>query len=157
MKVQLWTFGKESKSYIKAGVNLYSDRLKHYCTFSSKVLSAGKSQGKKSPDILKKEEADLVYKMLTPDHMLFVLDEKGKTITSPGLAKLIEQQQLNSTKILVFLIGGAYGTADLLLKKAKGVLSLSALTFPHQIVRLIMAEQIYRAFTILHHEPYHHL
>ncbi len=157
MKIQLWTFGKESKNYIQEGLRLYSKRLNHYCAFTIKVLSAGKNKGKGNPRLLKKEEAQLVDKLLTPDHVLFVLDEKGEALSSPGLATLIGQQQLNASKILVFLIGGAYGTDDGLLQRARGILSLSQLTFPHQIVRLIMAEQIYRAFTILNNEPYHHL
>lgn len=157
MKVQLWTFGKDNKSYVREGISLYSKRLNHYCSFEMKVLSAGKNKGKMDQEALRKQEAAVVLNQLTADHILITLDEKGKMITSPGLAELIEQKQITSSKILVFLIGGAYGTDQSILSRSGKILSLSELTFPHQIVRLIMAEQLYRAFTIIHHEPYHHL
>lgn len=157
MKITLWTFGKENKSYLEEGVDLYIQRLSHYCTFEMKILSAGKKKGKGQPQVLKAQEAEVVNRLLTPDHILFCLDEKGKPLSSVGLSALLEKQQLISHKIPVFLIGGAYGIDRSLLNRAQAVFSLSALTFPHQIVRLVMVEQLYRAFSILNNEPYHHL
>ena len=157
MKVALWTFGKEHKSHLEEAIGLYTGRLRHYCDFEMKILSAGKKKGKLPPQDLKAEEAAAVNRLLTPDHILFCLDENGEALSSVGLSRLLEKQQLISHKIPVFLIGGAYGIDASLLNKAQAVFSLSGLTFPHQIVRLIMAEQLYRAFSILHHEPYHHL
>lgn len=157
MKIELWTFGKAHKSYVSEGIHLYAKRIQHYCPFEVKILTAGKKTGKMSPDILKVKEAEAGSHLLTPDHTLITLDEKGKKISSAGLSKLLEERQLAADKTLVFLIGGAYGTADSILKKSQKVISLSELTFPHQIVRLIMIEQIYRAFSILHNQPYHHL
>lgn len=156
MKIELWTFGKANESYVAEGIEIFSKRIQHYCDFEMKVLSVGKKAGKLSPDQLKRQEADVVEKMLTTDHSLITLDEKGKSISSVALSVLLETQQM-IPKTLVFLIGGAYGTDDRVLKRSQRVLSLSALVFPHQIVRLIMAEQIYRAFSILHNSPYHHL
>lgn len=156
MKVQLWSFGKENNSYITEGMQVFTDRLKHYCDFELRILHAGKNAGKLSPDDLKKEEARILLSLLEPEHHLFVLDERGKDITTMQLADLLEQQQMLSSHPLVFLIGGAYGIDESVLLKARKVLSLSKLTFPHQLVRLIMAEQLYRAFSILNNEKYHH-
>ncbi len=157
MKIELWTFGKEHESYVEEGINLYAGRIGHYCHFELKILSAG---GRKKRGIslakLKMQEAELIERMLTRDHTLITLDEKGKEITSVGLSELLAMQQM-VPKTLVFLIGGAYGTADRILERSTKVVSLSAMTFPHQIARLIMVEQLYRAFSILHNSAYHHL
>jgi 23S rRNA (pseudouridine1915-N3)-methyltransferase len=157
VKIQLWTFGKENEPYIRDGIHLFSNRLKHYCDFSIKVLHAGKNTSRLPPEELKKKEARVILSILEAQHILFTLDEKGKEITSIKLAGLLEKHQLLASRVLVFLIGGAYGTDESILIKSRGILSLSQLTFPHQLVRLIMTEQLYRAFTILNHEQYHHL
>lgn len=157
MKIQLWTFGKENEPYIAEGVRLFSDRLKHYCNFSIRILNAGKNTSRLSPVELKKKEARIILSIWEPQHILYTLDEKGKEISSVKLARLLEKHQMLASRVLVFLIGGAYGTDESILIKSRGILSLSQLTFPHQLVRLIMTEQLYRAFTILHHEKYHHL
>ncbi len=156
MKVELWTFGKEHESYIGEGIGLYTQRIRHYCHFEVKILSTGRKAGKIPSAKLKKQEGDIIERMLTRDHVLISLHEKGKAVTSAGLSELLAAQQM-VPKTLVFLIGGAYGMEDRILKRSEKVISLSALTFPHQIVRLIMAEQLYRAFSILHNSPYHHL
>lgn len=156
MKVQLWSFGKENEAYISEGMKIFSQRLQHYCDFDLKFLNVGKNAGNLPPGELKKQEARILLSVLEPDHILIVLDERGKNITSMQLAALVEKQQLMSSKTLVFLIGGAFGIDESILIKAREVISLSKLTFPHQLVRLIVAEQLYRAFTILNHEKYHH-
>ncbi|HLR37222.1 MAG TPA: 23S rRNA (pseudouridine(1915)-N(3))-methyltransferase RlmH [Chitinophagaceae bacterium] len=157
MKIEVWTFGKENKSYVDEGVKLFTKRIKHYAPFEMKILSVGKKNGKLKPEDLKKKEAEVVFEKLTTNQTLVTLDEKGKSLSSVGLSKFIATRQLASDKTLVFLIGGAYGVDDKVLQKSLKVVSLSALVFPHQIVRLIMVEQIYRAFSILNHQPYHHL
>lgn len=156
MKVQLWSFGKENTSYITEGMQMFTDRLKHYCDFELRILNAGKNTGKLSPDALKKQEASILLGLLEPEHHLFVLDERGKEISTLQVAKLLEKQQMLASHTLVFLIGGAFGIDESVLLKAREVLSLSKLTFPHQLVRLIMAEQLYRAFSVLNNEKYHH-
>lgn len=157
MKIQLWTFGKENESYIRNGIELFTNRLSHYCDFSIRILNAGKNSGRLPPQELKKKEARVILSLLEPQHILYTLDEKGKEISSEKLAGLLAKNQMLASRILVFLIGGAYGTDESVLIKSRGILALSRLTFPHQLVRLIMVEQLYRAFSILNHEQYHHL
>ena len=105
---------------------------------------------------MKKKEAEAVLSLLKPDDYLVALDEYGKQFSSEGLAQFLQQRASAATKNIVFLIGGAYGIDAALLQKAKLKWSLSQLTFPHMLVRLILAEQVYRACTILHNEKYHH-
>lgn len=157
MKIQLWTFGKENEPYIHDGIQLFSNRLNHYCDFSIRILNAGKNSGRLPPEELKKKEARAILNILEPQHILYTLDEKGKEITSEKLAGLLAKNQMLASRMLVFLIGGAYGTDESIRLKSRGILALSRLTFPHQLVRLIMVEQLYRAFSILNHEQYHHL
>ena len=156
MKIQLWSFGKENEAYISEGMKMFSRRLQHYCDFELKFLNAGKNAGTLPPEELKKQEARVLLSILEPYHILIVLDERGKEVTSQQLALLLDKQQMLSAKTLIFLIGGAYGIDESILLKAREVISLSRLTFPHQLVRLLCTEQIYRAFTILNHEKYHH-
>lgn len=155
MKIELWSFGKEHESHIREGMSLYSSRLRHYCEFEFRTLHAGKHAFRMTPVELRKQEARVLMALLEPAHVLVALDERGKELTSPQLATMLEKQAMSS-KTMVFLIGGAYGLDESVLLKAGAVVSLSKLTFPHQLVRLIMAEQLYRAFTILRHEKYHH-
>ena len=105
---------------------------------------------------LKKREAETVLQWLKPDDYLVALDEHGKQFSSEGIAAFLQERATASTKNIVFIIGGAFGLDEAVLKKAKLKWSFSQLTFPHQLVRLILSEQIYRACTILHHEKYHH-
>ena len=105
---------------------------------------------------LRKKEGESIMAMLQKDDYLVVLDERGKMLDSPGLAELLQNCGNNSTKNLVFLIGGAYGTDEVVLSRANFKWSLSKLVFPHQLVRLILAEQLYRACSILRNEKYHH-
>lgn len=156
MKVQIWSFGKEHEGYIREGVLLFTERLKHYCEFEFRILNAGKNTSSLTQDELKKKEAKILLSILEPGHVLIVLDERGTEITSVQLSELLEKHQMLASRTLVFLIGGAFGIDESILLKARSVLSLSRLTFPHQLVRLILAEQLYRAFSILNHGKYHH-
>jgi 23S rRNA (pseudouridine1915-N3)-methyltransferase len=156
MKVQIWSFGKEHESYVREGIQLFSDRLKHYCDFEFKILNAGKGTSTLPETELKKKEAKVLLSILEPQHVLVVLDERGKDLSSMQLSAFLQNHQTIASRTLVFLIGGAYGIDESVLLKARNVFSLSKLTFPHQLVRLILAEQLYRAFAILNNEKYHH-
>lgn len=156
MKVQIWSFGKDHEPYIREGMQLFSERLKHYCDFEVKVLNAGKGISGLSERELKKKEAKILLSILEPQHVLIVLDERGKELSSLQLSAFLQNHQVLASRTLVFLIGGAYGIDESVLLKARSVFTLSHLTFPHQLVRLIVAEQLYRAFTIINNEKYHH-
>ncbi len=116
-----------------------------------------KNAGMLSEIDLKKKEAEIILQWLRPDDFLVALDEKGKQLSSDGLAKFIQTRSNGSVKNIIFLIGGAFGLDQQIINKANFTWSLSGLTFPHQLVRLILAEQIYRACTILRNEKYHHI
>lgn len=156
MKVQLWSFGKENSSYIAEGMQLFTGRIQHYCDFEYKIINIGKNAGKLPAEAMKKKEAEILLSIIEPQQILYMLDERGKELTSLQLAGLLEEHQMLASRTLIFLIGGAYGLDESVLLKARKIISLSKLTFPHQLVRLIMAEQLYRAFSILNNEKYHH-
>ncbi|MBD0294779.1 MAG: 23S rRNA (pseudouridine(1915)-N(3))-methyltransferase RlmH [Flavisolibacter sp.] len=156
MKISLWSIGKAHEPYVKAGIEDFTKRLTRYFTAVWTLLPVPKNAGMLSQMDLKKREAELVLQWLSEDDYLIVLDERGKQLTSQGLSQFIQQRSNESEKNLVFLIGGAYGLDEQILKKAKFIWSLSQLTFPHQLVRLLLAEQLYRACTILRNEKYHH-
>lgn len=155
MKVQLWSFGKENSSYVAQGVEIFTGRLRHYCDFDLRIMSAGKNTAR-SPEVLKRKEAEILLGLMEPGEKYIMLDERGDQLTTLQLADLLRQYRLQASRKLVFVIGGAYGLDNSVLLKAGKVVSLSRLTFPHQMVRLIMAEQLYRAFSIINNEKYHH-
>lgn len=156
MKINFWSLGKTHEPYVKPGIELFTKRISHYYTIEWKIISPVKNASNLPGTDLKKAESELILKLLKTDDILIVLDEKGKQLTSEGLAVLIQQYANKSVKSLVFLIGGAYGVDDSIIKRADYSWSLSKLVFPHQLARLILAEQVYRACTILRHEKYHH-
>lgn len=156
MKISLWSIGKANDSYIKEGVNEFTKRISKYFSVEWTIIPVPKNAGMLSEMDLKKREGEIILEWLKPDDFLIALDERGKEFTSEELSILLEQRAMDSTKNLIFLIGGAFGLDEKVLNRAKMKWSLSRLTFPHQLVRLILAEQIYRACTILHHEKYHH-
>jgi 23S rRNA (pseudouridine1915-N3)-methyltransferase len=156
MKISLWAIGKNNEPYIKEGTEEFTKRIGRYFSIDWNIIPVPKNAGMLSELDLKKKEAELILQWLRPDDYLVALDERGKQLTSEGLAKLIEIRTIESTKNLVFLIGGAFGLDQQILSKANFTWSLSQLTFPHQLVRLILTEQIYRACTILRNEKYHH-
>ncbi len=156
MKFSLWSIGKSHESYVREGVEDFSRRLSKYFAADWLIIPPPKNAGLLSEKDLKKKEASIVLELLKPDDYLVVLDERGRSFTSEGLAEFLAARAMAGTKQVVFLIGGAFGVDESLLQKAKLKWSLSDLTFPHQLVRLILAEQIYRACTILRNEKYHH-
>lgn len=145
--------GKPNEPYIKEGVDQFTKRINHYYTLEWQLILPSKLS---DPTQIKKAEATSILKALAPNDVLVLLDEKGKMLSSPALANLIQQKANQSTQKLVFLIGGAYGVADDIKARAQFTWSLSDLVFPHMLVRLILAEQVYRACSILANEKYHH-
>ena len=156
MKIQFLSMGKSHDPYIKQGVDDFTNRISNYYPVQWIIVSPPKNAGIMSEADLKKKEGELILQALKKDDYLIALDEKGKQLTSPGVAQFIQTRANESTKHLVFLIGGAYGIDESVLKRAGFTWSLSTLTFPHQLVRLILCEQIYRACSILRNEKYHH-
>lgn len=156
MKIQLWSIGKNHEEYIKNGVEDFTKRISKYYPVQWTIIPPLKNAGTLSEKDLKKKESEVIISLLQKDDYLIALDENGKQFSSLSLAKFIQTRANESAKSIVFLIGGAYGIDETVLKKANYTWSLSQLTFPHQLVRLLLAEQIYRACTILRNEKYHH-
>lgn len=156
MKIVFWSVGKTHEPYVKQGIEDFSKRINNYFKQEWENLLPPKNAGKLSADDLKKAEADIILSRIEKDDYLIALDENGKQFTSEGLANHIQQCANSSVKKIIFLIGGAYGLHASVMQRAQYQWSLSKLVFPHQLVRLILAEQVYRACTILRNEKYHH-
>jgi len=156
MKISFWSIGKANEAYVKSGIEDFTRRLSNYFPVQWNIIPVPRNAGMLSEIDLKKREGDMSLDFLKADDYLIALDERGKEMTSEGLAAFLQQRANESSKNLVFLIGGAFGLDERVLKAAKLKWSLSPLTFPHQLVRLILAEQVYRACTILRNEKYHH-
>jgi len=158
MKIQLWSIGKEHESYVKTGTDDFTKRISRYYPVEWKIIAPPKNArgGALSQPNLKKKEAEIMLEGLSKDDYLIALDEHGRQMRSEGLAQFIQARANDSAKNLVFLIGGIYGLDEAVLKRADHRWSLSSLTLPHQLVRLVLAEQLYRACTILRNEKYHH-
>jgi len=153
LKLAILSVGKAHESYIKEGVELFTKRIGHYYPIDWQLITPSKLT---EPIQIKKAEAANILKSITATDVLVLLDETGKMLSSPGLSKLIQQKANQSAQRVVFLIGGAYGVEDEIKKRANFTWSLSELVFPHMLVRLILAEQVYRACSILANEKYHH-
>jgi len=155
MKTEVWAIGKTSEAYLQKGCSIYEQRLRHYLPFQLVILPDIRQAGKLSVEQLKKKEAAAVLKQLKSDDWLVLLDEGGKAYTSTQLASQIDKWQQYGKRRLIFLIGGAFGFDESLYQRADIKWSLSLLTFSHQMIRLFLLEQLYRAMTILRNEPYH--
>ncbi len=156
MKIKLITIGKTDDEHLVQLINEYEKRLKHYIPFEIIVIPDIKRRKNMSEDVQKKQEGELILKNINPADDLILLDEKGKSHTSESFADFIQKKMNSGIKNLIFVIGGPYGFGDDVYKKATGKISLSSMTFSHQMVRLFFVEQLYRGFTILNNEPYHH-
>jgi 23S rRNA (pseudouridine1915-N3)-methyltransferase len=156
VKIYFWSIGKMHEAYVKPGIEIFTKRISHYYSIEWKLIPSVKNASTRSSIDLKKNEADIILNLLTPNDVLIVLDEKGKQFTSEQLAEFIQLNADKSVKNLIFLIGGAFGVDEKIIKRANYIWSLSQLVFPHQLVRLILAEQIYRACSINRNEKYHH-
>jgi len=157
MKLQLWSVGKDHEAYVKPGVEDFTRRISRYYPVEWTILPPPRNAATLSLTDLKKKEGEMILEGLGKDDYLVALDEKGKQMSSEGLAQFIQTRANDSIRNLIFLIGGAYGLDEQVLQRANYKWSLSQLTLPHQLVRLVLAEQLYRACTIQRNEKYHHI
>jgi 23S rRNA (pseudouridine1915-N3)-methyltransferase len=155
MKVRLISIGKTNESYLKEGMEIYISRLKHYVDFSILELDEVKGSKKISMDDYRKKEAEKLLPQLTAERTV-LLDEKGKTFTSFAFAQHLNNKMIQGLRSMDFVIGGPFGFDESVRKRADDMMSLSDLTFSHQMVRLFFVEQLYRAFSIIKGEKYHH-
>lgn len=156
MKITLLTVGKTDKDWVKQGMDIYMSRLKHYIPFSVVEIPELKNVSSLTKDQIKTREGELILKNVRPTDDLILMDERGKQYTSVEFAKIIQDKISYTGKDMVYVIGGAYGFSDAVYQRANSKISLSKMTFSHQMVRAIFVEQLYRAFTIMKGEPYHH-
>ena len=156
MNIKLLVVSKTDTPYLQEGIDIYCKRLRHYVNFDIEVIPALKDLRNASPDEIKEREGTLLLKRLEGADRIILLDEHGKEQTSVGFSQYLQKQMNAGTRTLVFVIGGAYGFAPAVYKAAHDKISLSQMTFNHQMVRLFFVEQLYRAFTIIKGEPYHH-
>jgi 23S rRNA (pseudouridine1915-N3)-methyltransferase len=156
MKLQFWSIGKSHEPYVKEGVELFTKRITNYYPVEWKIIASPKNAAALSETDLKKKEGEPVLNSLRKEDWLVLLDERGKQMSSEALAAFISARANEAVKNMIFLVGGAYGVSEAVMARANLKWSLSQLVFPHQLVRLILAEQVYRACTILRNEQYHH-
>lgn len=155
MNIVLLAIGKTNENYLVDALLKYQKRLKHYIRFEIFEIPNTKNTKKKSRFELKKKEGELILKHVKSTDHLVLLDEKGKDFTSVEFADKLQELMLSGKKRLVFVCGGAYGFSDEIYKRQNEKLSLSKMTFSHQMARVFFIEQVYRAYTILNNEPYH--
>ena len=156
MKISLIVIGKTDASYFVDAINEYKNRLVHYIPFEMEIIPDIKNVKNLREEQQKEKEGELILKMLQPGDYLVLLDEHGKSFTSMEFATYLERKMHVVSKRLVFVIKKPYGFSEAVYKAASEKISLSKMTFSHQMIRLIFVEQIYRAMTILNNEPYHH-
>lgn len=156
MKISLVVIGKTDAGYLIEAIEEYKSRLTHYIPFEMEVIPDVKNAKNLSEAQQKEKEGEMILKTLQPGDYLVLLDDKGKEYTSMQFSAYIEKKMHSVPKRLVFAVGGPYGFSEAVYGAASEKISLSKMTFSHQMVRLIFIEQIYRAMTILNHEPYHH-
>ncbi len=156
MRITLLTVGRTDVKWVREGLELYVSRLVHYVPFTLLEIPELKGVASFSQAQIKSKEGELILKAVKPSDEVILLDEHGKEYRSVDFAKRIEEKISRGSRDLVFVIGGAYGFSEDVYSRADGKISLSQMTFSHQMVRTIFAEQLYRAFTIIKGEPYHH-
>ena len=156
MHISLLTVGKTDISWVRDGLDTYTARLRHYVPFEVVEIPELKNVSALSQDQIRAREGALILKALRPSDALILLDEHGREYRSVEFAQFLEKRLASGGRDLVFAIGGAYGFSPEVYARADAQVSLSKMTFSHQIVRTIFAEQLYRAFTIIRGEPYHH-
>ena len=156
MKFQFWSVGKNHEPYVKEGIELFTKRISNYYPVAWNVIPMPKNAASLSETDLKKKEGETIISLLQKEDYLVLLDERGKQMSSEELAAFIQTRANESARTIVFLIGGAFGISEDVKKRANYQWGLSKLVFPHQLVRLILAEQVYRACSINRNEKYHH-
>ena len=156
MKITLIAIGKTEEKYLIEGIEKYLNRLKHYINFNLLIIPDVKNTKNLTEAQQKSKEAEAIHKQIGSSDVIVLMDEKGKKFSSVSFANLLNKQMIGRIHHLVFIIGGPYGFDETIYKRANSMMSLSDMTFSHQMVRLFFVEQLYRAFTILKKEPYHH-
>ena len=156
MKINLTVIGKTDAKYFIDAIKEYENRLKHYIPFELQILPDIKNTKSLTIEQQKEKEGEIILRSLQQGDYIVLLDEKGKEFSSSQFANYIEKKTYSVSKRLVFIVGGPYGFSESVYAKASEKISLSRMTFSHQMIRLIFIEQIYRAMTILNNEPYHH-
>jgi len=156
MKITLLTVGKTDVKWVREGLDLYISRLSHYIKFAMVEIPELKNVSALSKEEIKVREGELILKNIRQDDHVVLLDERGEMFTSISFASKIESHLSRGGSDIVFVVGGAYGFSDAVYKRCNSKISLSKMTFSHQMVRAIFVEQLYRAFTIMRGEPYHH-
>ena len=152
----LLTVGKTDFKWLKEGMDIYLSRLSHYVKFVLTEIPELRNVSALSRDEIKVREGELILRNVRPDDRLILMDERGKEYRSVEFASMLEAHISRGGGDIVFVIGGAYGFSDAVYRRSDSIISLSKMTFSHQMVRVIFAEQLYRAFTIIKGEPYHH-
>ena len=156
MKIRLLFIGKENLEELQAAFQDFYSKINNYNPFEMEAIPYLKNTKSLTTEVQKKQEGDLFLKRITPQDVVVLLNERGTEYSSLQFSHFIQQRLNSGCKNLLFLIGGAYGFSEALYSRANFTLSMSKLTFPHKLARLLFAEQLYRAFTILKGEPYHH-
>jgi len=155
MRVTLLVIGRTDESYLKQGIEIFAKRIGHYVPFKIDVIPDIKKTGKLDPEYVKVLEGEKIIARAIPGRELHLFDENGINYTSREFAEFIEKKMISGIKELIFVVGGPYGFSDAVCQKALSKISLSRMTFTHQLARLLCTEQIYRAFTIINGDPYH--
>lgn len=156
MKITLLTVGKTDKGWVREGIDIYASRLKHYIKFDISEIPELKNVSALTKEEIKSREAELILKNIRKTDYVILLDEHGREYSSVEFSRAIEKQLGSNSADIVFVIGGAYGFAQNVYDRSNSKISLSRMTFSHQMVRAIFVEQLYRAFSIMKGEPYHH-
>jgi 23S rRNA (pseudouridine1915-N3)-methyltransferase len=156
MKIVFLTVGKTEDAYLKEGIDKYVKRLKHYAKLEIVEINELKNTKALTPEQQKAKEAELILKKLSPIDHVVLLDEGGSELSSKQFAGYLDKKAISSTSTLFFIVGGPYGFDASVYARANDKLSLSRMTFSHQMIRLLFVEQLYRAYTIIKGEPYHH-
>ena len=155
MKITLIQIGKTEDEQLRNLINIYNKRIEHFISYNVITIPELQKTSKLSPAQVKDKEAELINKQIKNNEYLVLLDERGKELGSKEFAEFLQQKMNQSLKEVVFIVGGSFGVADSIKEKANYKLSLSKMTFSHQLIRLIFSEQLYRAMTILKNVPYH--
>jgi 23S rRNA (pseudouridine1915-N3)-methyltransferase len=156
MKLIFRAIGKPHETFVKEGVDVFTKRTANYYPVAWDIIPMPKNAGSMHEKELKKKEGEMILQTMLKDDYVVLLDERGKQLSSEGFAQFIQSRANESVKNIVFVIGGAYGVSEEVAQRANYKWSLSQLVFPHQLVRLILAEQVYRACSIIRNEKYHH-
>ena len=156
MKITFLWMGKTTERWLQEGIDKYMERLKHYVSLSVEIVPSPKNLPKQDDAKQKEMEGEALLNRIAPTDEVYLLDERGVAYSSGGLAEFLQKKTLANVKTLVMVIGGPYGFSEKIYQRANGQISFSQLTFSHQMIRLLVCEQIYRAYTIIRGEAYHH-